>query len=76
MPKIYQKANELKIIVFNESDFLFAKRQSEKVNQNCHLFLQPEWSKKKQMTPEIVDYVLKNTKWKVSIQTHKILNIP
>ncbi len=74
--EIYKKANELKIIVFNKSDFLFAEKQSEKVSKNCHLFLQPEWSKKIQMTPEIIDYTLKNPKWKISIQTHKILNLP
>jgi 7-carboxy-7-deazaguanine synthase len=40
------------------------------------LFLQPEWSKKEAMTPLIVDYVMNNPKWRVSLQTHKYLNIP
>jgi len=40
------------------------------------LFLQPEWSKKEEMTPFIVDYVMNNPKWRVSLLTHKYLNIP
>lgn len=73
---IYKKANELKIIVYNKNDFKFAEEQAQKVNENCELFLQPEWSKREKVTPEIVDFVLKNPKWKISLQTHKYLNIP
>ena len=73
---IYQKAHELKVIVFNKDDFKFAEEQSWKVNENCILYLQPEWSKRDKMIPLIVDYVMENPKWKVSLQTHKYLNIP
>jgi len=76
LPKIYTKANELKIIVSNNHDFKFAEEQAKKVNDNCELFLQPEWSKREIMTPKIVDYVMQNPKWKISLQTHKYLNIP
>lgn len=74
--EIYKKANELKVIVYNLNDLQFAEKQSEKVNNDCILYLQPEWSKRDEMMPIIVDYVMKNTKWKVSLQTHKYLNIP
>ena len=74
--EIYKKANELKVIVYNLNDLQFAVKQSEKVNNDCILYLQPEWSKRDEMMPIIVDYVMKNTKWKVSLQTHKYLNIP
>ena len=50
--------------------------KAEKVNKNAILFLQPEWSKREEMTPLIVDYVMNNPKWRVSLQTHKYLNIP
>ena len=40
------------------------------------LFLQPEWSKSKEMTPLIVEYVMNNPQWEISLQTHKYLNIP
>jgi organic radical activating enzyme len=73
---IYQKANELKMIIFNKNDFKFAEEQAAKVGEKCELFLQPEWSNKEKMTPLIVDYVMKNPKWKISLQTHKYLNIP
>lgn len=72
----YDKANELKVIIYNRHDFIFAEEQAEKVNRNAILFLQPEWSKKEEMTPLIVEYVMNNPKWRVSLQTHKYLNIP
>jgi 7-carboxy-7-deazaguanine synthase len=72
----YDCANELKVIIYNKHDFQFAEEQAAKVNPNAILFLQPEWSKKEEMTPLIVDYVMNNPKWRVSLQTHKYLNIP
>jgi organic radical activating enzyme len=74
--EIYNVANELKIIVFNKDDFHFAEEQAAKVHEDCILYLQPEWSKREKMIPLMVDYVMKNPKWKVSLQTHKYLNIP
>ena len=74
--EVYKEADELKMIIHNKSDFDFAEEQAAKVGENCQLFLQPEWSKKEKMTAEIVDYVMKNPKWKISLQTHKYLNIP
>jgi organic radical activating enzyme len=76
LAEIYLKCNELKVIVFNKNDFKFAEEQAVKVGTNCELFLQPEWSNREKMMPLIVDYVMKNPKWKVSLQTHKYLNIP
>ncbi|MFC4738868.1 7-carboxy-7-deazaguanine synthase QueE [Flavobacterium ponti] len=72
----YAIANELKVIIYNKHDFIFAEEQAAKVNSKAILFLQPEWSKKEEMTPLIVDYVMNNPKWRVSLQTHKYLNIP
>ena len=71
----YKKADELKIIVYNKNDLTFAENQSKKVNKNCKLFLQPEWGKKNKMIPIIVDYVMKNPKWKISLQTHKYIGV-
>ncbi len=69
-------ANELKVIVFNKSDFKWAEEYAELVSPNCKLYLQPEWSKSAEMTPLIIDYVMNNPKWEISLQTHKFLNIP
>lgn len=74
--EIYPLANELKMIIFNKHDFKFAEEQAAKVGKDCILYLQPEWSKRNEMMPLIVDYVMKNPQWKVSLQTHKYLNIP
>lgn len=72
----FAKANELKMIVHNKNDFDWAEKNAEHVNADCKLFLQPEWSKSKEMMPLIVDYVMANPKWNVSLQTHKFMNIP
>ena len=74
--EVYKKANELKVIVYNTADLKFAEEQAAKVNKDCILYLQPEWSKRDKVIPLIVDYVMQNPKWKVSLQTHKYLNIP
>ena len=73
---IYKKAHELKVIVYNRHDLVFAEEQAEKINADCILYLQPEWSVREKVTPLIVDYVMRNPKWKISLQTHKYLNIP
>ena len=72
----YAKANELKVIVYNRSDFKWAEEHAEKVNKDCKLYLQVEWSKREVMTPLIIDYIKNNPKWNISVQTHKYLNIP
>jgi 7-carboxy-7-deazaguanine synthase len=75
-PSIYTQANELKVIVYNKSDFEWAEDHAGKVSESCMLFLQPEWSKEKEMLPLIIEYVKNNPKWKVSLQIHKYMNIP
>jgi organic radical activating enzyme len=76
LQEVYDKAHELKIIVYNKHDFIWAEEEAKKVNKNCYLFLQPEWSKRNEITPLIVEYVKNNPKWMVSLQTHKYMNIP
>lgn len=76
LEKIYPVANELKMIIYNKNDFKFAEEHAAKVSPACELYLQPEWSNRDKMTPLIVDYVMENPQWKISLQTHKYLNIP
>ena len=73
---VYNHAHELKIIIYNNHDFKFAEQESKKVNKNAILYLQPEWGKRAKMIPLMVDFIKKNPKWKISLQTHKYLNIP
>ena len=75
-PENYSKAHELKVIVYNKDDFRWAEEQAALVNKNCMRFLQPEWSRSNEMMPLIVDYVMNNPEWNVSLQTHKYMHIP
>ncbi|MBF0596826.1 7-carboxy-7-deazaguanine synthase QueE [Faecalibacter rhinopitheci] len=78
LPKddVYKAAHELKCIIFNQHDFKFAEEQAARVGKDCVLYLQTEWSKREKNLPEIVEYVKENPKWRISLQTHKYLDIP
>ncbi len=69
-------ADELKIIVFNKSDFKWAEEFAALVKPACKLYLQPEWDKRDSMTPLIIEYIQEHPQWQLSLQTHKYLNIP
>ena len=72
---IYKIASELKIVIYNKHDLLWALEQSKIVSDNCLLYLQPEWSRLKEIQPYILDFISKNTQWNLSLQMHKYLNI-
>ncbi|RZK95452.1 MAG: radical SAM protein, partial [Hymenobacter sp.] len=76
LPEVLAHADELKIIVFNESDFKWAEEHAALVPATTRLYLQPEWSRAARMTPALIDYVKANPRWQVSLQTHKYLDIP
>lgn len=76
LPGILPFANELKIVVFNKSDFDWAEKYAAQVSPACKLFLQPEWEKAAAMTPLIVDYIKANPKWELSLQIHKYIQVP
>lgn len=73
---VYAQAHELKVIVYNKSDFEFAEKHAALVSDDCILLLQPEWSRVQEMTPLIVEYVKKYPQWRISLQTHKYMDIP
>ncbi len=73
---VYERAHELKIIVFNDSDFAWAEEHAARVAPGCRLFLQPEWSRHERMLPPLIDYVKAHPRWQISLQTHKYLAIP
>jgi radical SAM domain protein len=76
LPPIHQKANELKMIIYNQHDFLFAEEMSALTRTDCIRYLQPEWSRREKMIPKMVEYVMEHPQWKISLQMHKYLNIP
>ena len=72
----YEKASELKIVIFHKSDLAWAEEHAKKVSADCVLYLQPEWSKREQLLPTIIEYVKNHPKWKIYLQTHKYIEIP
>lgn len=71
-----EQADELKVVIFHKSDFAWAEDFAKKVKPGCELFLQPEWSKEKEILPMLIEYVKKDPKWKISMQVHKYMDIP
>lgn len=76
LAQICEMADELKVIVFNKSDFKWAEEYASRMSSHCRLFLQPEWGRKEKMIPLIIDYVKAHPEWEISLQTHKYMNIP
>ncbi len=76
LPAILKKAHELKIVVFNKSDFTWAEKYAGLVSPHCRLYLQPEWDKAEIVTPMIINYIKANPQWQLSLQIHKYINVP
>ncbi len=76
LPEILPFANELKVVVFNKSDFAWAEQYAALVSPDCKLYLQPEWDKASVVTPIIIEYILQNPKWELSLQIHKYIHVP
>jgi 7-carboxy-7-deazaguanine synthase len=76
LPEVMPFANELKIVIFNKSDFAWARQYEALVSPDCKLYLQPEWEKRDQVTPLIVQYIKEHPQWHLSLQTHKYIGVP
>ncbi len=72
----YVLADELKVVISHPTDFAWAKEHAKRVKSECALYIQPEWSKQERFLPMAIDFVKENPKWKISLQTHKYMNIP
>jgi len=75
-PSVPEKADELKVVIFHKTDFAWAEDFAKQVGSACELYLQPEWSKEKEILPLIIDYVKNHPQWKISLQVHKYMDIP
>jgi 7-carboxy-7-deazaguanine synthase len=71
-----ENADELKVVIYHPSDFIWAESFAKKVKSACKLFLQPEWSKRETMTPLISAYIMENPQWEFSLQLHKYIQVP
>jgi 7-carboxy-7-deazaguanine synthase len=76
LPALLPQANELKVVIFNKSDFDWAEKHAAEVSANCKLYLQPEWDKAALMTPLIIEYIKDHPQWELSLQIHKYINVP
>ncbi|MBN8699465.1 MAG: 7-carboxy-7-deazaguanine synthase QueE [Chitinophagales bacterium] len=76
LPGILPHANELKVVVYNRSDFDWAEQYAALVSPSCKLYLQPEWDKADQVTPLIIGYIKEHPEWELSLQLHKYINVP
>jgi 7-carboxy-7-deazaguanine synthase len=76
VPELVPFANELKVVIYNKHDFTWAETYAAQVNENCKLYLQPEWDKAAEITPLLIDYIKANPKWELSLQVHKYINVP
>ncbi len=76
LPEILSFANELKVVVFNQSDFDWAEKYAALVSPECKLYLQPEWDRASIVTPLIIDYIKQHPQWELSLQIHKYINVP
>ena len=76
VPDIYDQAQELKVVVYNQSDFQWAESFADKVSPDCKLYLQPEWDRSSVVLPSIIEYVKANPRWEISLQIHKFMHIP
>ena len=75
-PSIYEAADELKVVIYHPSDLEFAEEHAALSRSECKLYLQPEWSKRDRIMPLLVEYIKQHPRWRMSLQTHKYLNIP
>ncbi|MDG1158527.1 MAG: 7-carboxy-7-deazaguanine synthase QueE [Flavobacteriales bacterium] len=76
LAEAYEKANELKVVVYHQSDIVWAQNHADLLNKEAQRFLQPEWDKQEQNLPLILNYVRNNPSWRLSLQTHKFIGIP
>ncbi len=76
LPQILPLANELKVVVYNNSDFEWAEKYADLVSPSCNLYLQPEWVKTSEITPLLIEYIKQNPDWQLSLQLHKFIQVP
>jgi len=71
-----EKADELKLVVFHPSDLTWVEQFLPFLKPQCRLIVQPEWDKREQIMPLLVNFVKENPNWSISLQSHKYLGIP
>ena len=76
LPEVLAQAQEFKVVVYHKSDLEWMQQFLPHLSPDCRLYLQPEWSKSEQVLPLLIDFCQQHPAWRMSLQTHKYLNIP
>ncbi len=76
LDEVLSEADELKVVIYNKTDFEWAEKHAALVSDKCRLYLQPEWDKANTIMPLIIDYIKQHPKWELSLQIHKYINVP
>ena len=76
LSEFYERSGELKVVIYHRSDLQWAEEHRNQMHDKCLLYLQPEWSVREKITPLIIDYIKENPHWRLSLQSHKYVNIP
>ena len=76
LDEAFARADELKVVIESPDDLEWAAECARKTSYGCLLYMQPEWSRRTEITPLLVDFVKRNPHWNLSLQTHKFIDIP
>ena len=76
LPEVLAAAHEFKMVVYHKSDLDWMQQFLPYLSACCKLYLQPEWSKADDILPLLIEFTKQNPAWRISLQTHKFLNIP
>lgn len=76
LPEVAERADELKVVIYHRSDFLWAEQWAAEVGPSCKRYLQPEWDRSAEVTPLIVEYIKSHPEWELSLQVHKFIHVP
>jgi organic radical activating enzyme len=69
-------ADELKVIVQGPEDLAWGEECAAALAPQCLLYLQPEWSRFREVIPLVVEYAKEHPRWNISLQAHKFMRIP
>lgn len=79
-PDVLKKAREWKYVVDKDFDFSILTQHTPTQNPQSDDYitysLSPEFNELDENTHRILEYISKNPRWKMSLQTHKWINIP
>lgn len=74
LQEIYDLANELKVVIGEPDDLVWAEQQASSVSSGVVKLLQPEWTSP-QGQQLAINYVLAHADWRIGLQTHKFLEV-